>query len=170
MFKDYYKLLDIAQDASDIEVKIAFREQTKKWHPDRNQGIDTTFRMQEINEAYLILKDKDARVRYDIEYNKFKQHQEQKKQTESENKKWQKREQHSEREYEYQDYKIEDDILSKWIENARRQAADLAIQAIKDFKGVTGAAVNGCVRGTIQLIAWVVVINFIFILVRACNN
>jgi curved DNA-binding protein CbpA len=71
MFKDYYNVLDLTQDASFEEIKKAFREQAIKWHPDRNQGIDTTLRMQEINEAYLILKDKEGRVRYDIEYNKF---------------------------------------------------------------------------------------------------
>jgi len=37
MFKDYYKLLDITQNASEEEIKKAFREQAIKWHPDRNQ-------------------------------------------------------------------------------------------------------------------------------------
>ena len=83
MFKDYYKLLDIPQNASDEEIKKAFREQAIKWHPDRNQGTDTTLRMQEINEAYLILKDKEARARYDIEYNKFKQFKEEKREKEN---------------------------------------------------------------------------------------
>ena len=175
MFKDYYKLLDIPQNASDEEIKKAFREQAIKWHPDRNQGTDTTLRMQEINEAYLILKDKEARARYDIEYNKFKQFKEEKrekenKQEKSENRDWQKQQQHSKREYEYQDYKVEDDILAKWMENAKKQAVDLAIQTIKDFKGVTKATANGCMNGIIQLVIWVVVINLIFLLVRACNN
>ena len=62
MFKDYYKLLDIQQNASDEEIKKAFREQAIEWHPDRNQGTDTTLRMQEINEAYLILKDKNNQL------------------------------------------------------------------------------------------------------------
>ena len=64
MFKDYYKLLDIAQNATDEEIKKAYREQSFKWHPDRNQETDTTMRMQEIVEAHLILKDKEARERY----------------------------------------------------------------------------------------------------------
>ena len=88
----------------------------------------------------------------------------------SENRDWQKQQQHSKREYEYQDYKVEDDILAKWMENAKKQAVDLAIQTIKDFKGVTKAAANGCMNGIIQLVIWVVVINLIFLLVRACNN
>jgi len=178
MFKDYYKLLEVSQNATDEEIKKAFREQAIKWHPDRNQGSDTTLHMQEINEAYLILKDKEARARYDIEYNKFKQYQEQKRQSQKEQQKsekqeWQQQEQkqqHSKREYEYQDYKVEDDILAKWMENAKKQAVELAIQTIKDFKGVTKAAATGCVNGIIQLVIWVVVINLLFLLFRACNN
>lgn len=172
MFKDYYKLLDISQNATDKEIKKAFREQAIKWHPDRNQGSDTTLRMQEINEAYLILKDKEARARYDIEYNKFKQYQEQKSKSHKEKQKsddqeWQ--QQKSKRKYEYRDYKVEDDILAKWMENAKRQAVDLAKQTIKDFKGVTKAAASGCINGIIQLVIWVVVINLIYILFKSCN-
>lgn len=178
MFKDYYKLLEVSQSATDDEIKKAFREQAIKWHPDRNLGSDTTLRMQEINEAYLILMDKEARARYDIEYNKFKQYKDQKRQSDKEQKKsekeeWQQKEQkqqQSKREYEYRDYKVEDDILAKWMENAKKQAVKLAIQTIKDFKGVTKAAANGCVNGIIQLVIWVVVINLIFLLVRACNG
>jgi len=112
MFKDYYKLLDIQQNASDEEIKKAFREQAIEWHPDRNQGTDTTLRMQEINEAYLILKDKEARARYDIEYNKFKQYQEQnmhseKEKQKSEQQEWQEQKhQQTKLEYEYRDYKV----------------------------------------------------------------
>jgi len=178
MFKDYYKLLEVSQNATDEEIKKAFREQAIKWHPDRNQGTDTTLRMQEINEAYLILKDKEARYRYDIEYNKFKQYQEQKRQSQKEQEKSEKQEsqqqeqkkQQSRHEYEYRDYKVEDDILAKWMENAKKQAVELAIQTMKDFKGVTKAAANGCINGIIQLVIWVVVINLIFLLVKACNN
>jgi DnaJ-class molecular chaperone len=178
MFKDYYKLLDVSQIATDEEIKKAFREQAIKWHPDRNHGTDTTFRMQEINEAYLILKDKEARARYDIEYKKFKQYQEQTRQSKKEQKKsekqeWQQQEhkqQNSNREYEYQDYKVEDDILVKWMENAKKQAVELAIQTIKDFKGVTKEAATGCINGFIHLVIWVVVINLLFLFLRACNN
>ncbi len=178
MFKDYYILLEVSQSAKDDEIKKAFREQAIKWHPDRNQGSDTTLHMQEINEAYLILKDKEARARYDVEYNKFKHYQVQKRQSEKKHEKsnkedWQKqqqKQQQSRHEYAYQDYKVEDDLLAKWMENAKKQAVELAIQTIKDFKGVTKAAANGCVNGIIQLVIWVFVINIIFLLFRACNS
>lgn len=177
MFKDYYKILDISQNATDEEIKKAFREQAIKWHPDRNQGTDTTFRMQEINEAYLILKDKEARIRYDIEYNKFKQHQERQHRNRSQNEKAKEESQtknqeqkQAKSEYEYSDFKVDDDLLEKWMANAKRQSVELAKQTIRDFKGVTKTAANGCLNGVVQLIIWVVVINLIVLLFRTCSN
>lgn len=177
MFKDYYKILEVSQNATDEEIKKAFREQAIKWHPDRNQGTDTTLRMQEINEAHLILKDKEARTRYDIEYNKFKQYQEKQQKTSTEhqktkeeNQKKNQEQKQAKSEYEYSDFKVEDDLLEKWMANAKRQSVELAKQTIKDFKGVTKAAANGCLNGVIQLVIWVVVINLIVLLFRACNN
>ena len=177
MFKDYYKILEVSQNATDEEIKKAFREQAIKWHPDRNQGTDTTLRMQEINEAHLILKDKEARTRYDIEYNKFKQHQERQQKNTTENEKAKSESQHkhqeekqSNRQYEYSDFKVEDDLLEKWMANAKRQSVELAKQTIRDFKGVTKAAANGCVNGIVQLVIWVVVINLIVLLFRTCSN
>ena len=169
MFKDYYKILEISQNATEKEIKKAFREQAIKWHPDKNPGKDTTLKMQEINEAYLILKDKEARLRYDIEYNKFKQYQ---KQTKKEERKEEKTQYHSENQnsYEYKEYKVEDDILAKWMQNAKRQAVDLAKQTIEDFKGVSKAAADGCLNGIIQSIIWIVVMTFIFAFIRSCNN
>ncbi|MFN8430545.1 MAG: DnaJ domain-containing protein [Spirosomataceae bacterium] len=178
MFKDYYKLLEIPQNANDGEIKKAFRVQAIKWHPDRNLGTDTTVRMQEINEAYLILKDKEARERFDIEYNKFRQYLQTKSQAESNQTKSEKEEQNnkyhdqnnSRSQYEYSDYKVEDDLLAKWMANAKNQAVELAKQTIKDFKGVTKAAANGCMNGVIHLVIWGVVANLIFFLFKACNH
>ena len=177
MFNDFYELLEINQSAPQEYIKIAYRKQCIKWHPDKNPNVDTTQRMQDINEAYLILKDKEARTRYDIEYNKFKQHQERQQKNTTENEKAKSESQHkhqeekqSNRQYEYSDFKVEDDLLEKWMANAKRQSVELAKQTIRDFKGVTKAAANGCMNGIIQLVIWVVVINLIFLLVRACNN
>lgn len=167
MFKDYYKILEVSQNDVDEEIKIAFREQAIKWHPDRNQGTDTTLHMQEINEAYLILKDKEARARYDIEYNKFKQHQEQCQRNTLEKGQSKKQEQTNNK---YSDFQVDDDLLEKWMANAKRQSVELAKQTIRDFKGVTKAATNGCLNGIIQLIIWVVVINLIVFCFRTCSS
>ena len=68
MLKDYYSILGISFNASDEEIKRAYRALSKRWHPDVNPGRDTTAIMQDINEAYYILRDSAMRVRYDAEY------------------------------------------------------------------------------------------------------
>ena len=73
MFKDYYKILEIPPHASAQEIKAAYRNMSIKWHPDRNPNQDVTGIMQNINEAYAILKDEVKRARYDREYQQFKE-------------------------------------------------------------------------------------------------
>lgn len=132
MFKDYYSILEISQTASQEEIKIAYKSQAIKWHPDKNIGIDTTLKMQDINEAYLFLKDSEARARFDIEYAKFKtqhkQHSSQKKKFDEE-----KEDKKTTSETWSYDYEVEDETLEKWIKNARRQAVDLARQTLEDI-------------------------------------
>lgn len=61
--RDYYEILGIAKNASDDEIKKAFRKAAVKHHPDKEGGDEAKFK--EINEAYEVLKDKDKRQRYD---------------------------------------------------------------------------------------------------------
>ena len=68
---DYYAILNINPMASKKEIKEAFKREALQWHPDRNNSPDATKKMQLINEAYLILKDDEARARYDKQYYKF---------------------------------------------------------------------------------------------------
>ena len=171
MFKDYYELLGIAETATYEEIKKGFREQAVKWHPDRNKGMDTTSRMQEINEAYLILKDTDARSRYDREYQRFKSFRKQgQPQADFDGKEAQNEQKGQRPTPEYTDFKVEDDILEKWMRNAKKQAVDLAQQTIEDFKGVSVAASQGLLAGIKQVIVWVIVINLIVLLVKACSG
>lgn len=72
MFIDYYAVLDVPETVTLSEIKKAYKIQAFKWHPDRNSDIDTTWHMQLINEAYLILSDEKTRERYDKEYLQFK--------------------------------------------------------------------------------------------------
>jgi curved DNA-binding protein CbpA len=171
MFKDYYKILDIPIHATPEEVKQAFRKQAIRWHPDRNPNMDTTLQMQEINEAYLILKDAEARKRYDIEYQRFSHFRRQQQEQQKEKAKTTQNEQQQtkERDNATTDYTVGDDLLKKWMENAQKQAVALAQQTIKDMKGVAGAAASGCMSGIIQLIIATVVINIIVLLFRSCN-
>ncbi len=62
--RDYYVVLGVAKDASEGEIKRAFRELARRLHPDVNPHDDGE-RFREINEAYAVLSDKDARSRYD---------------------------------------------------------------------------------------------------------
>ena len=61
---DYYALLDVGRDATQDEIKKAFRKQALKYHPDRNQepGAETQFKA--VNEAYGVLSDETRRARY----------------------------------------------------------------------------------------------------------
>lgn len=164
MFTDYYKTLEIQQSATLDEIKIAFKKQAVKWHPDRNPNSDTTEKMQEINEAYLILKDEEARARYDIEYDKFKKFAESKIQynkSNSDNKK--------EEKSPYQEYNFEDDILKKWIENARKQAIDLAKQTIKEVAELSLTATKAAGSKMFEMsIFYGIAVLIIMLLFKAC--
>ena len=64
-FKDYYKVLGVERSASDDEIKKAFRRLARKHHPDLSKATDAAQRMQEINEAYEVLRDPQRRAAYD---------------------------------------------------------------------------------------------------------
>lgn len=64
--KDYYEALGVARNASDDEVKKAYRRQAMKFHPDRNAGdVEAENRFKECKEAYEILSDSRKRAAYD---------------------------------------------------------------------------------------------------------
>ena len=62
--RDYYVVLGVPRDTSELEIKRAFRELARKYHPDVNSE-DAGEKFREINEAYAVLSDKEARARYD---------------------------------------------------------------------------------------------------------
>ncbi len=63
MPKDYYELLGVPRDASDADIKAAFRTLAHQHHPDKEGGSAEKFK--EINEAYQVLSDKEKRSQYD---------------------------------------------------------------------------------------------------------
>ena len=66
IFKDYYKILGLETNKVNIdEIRNAFREQAKKYHPDINSGRMAEERFKDINEAYRILSDSRSRRKYD---------------------------------------------------------------------------------------------------------
>jgi curved DNA-binding protein len=64
-YKDYYKTLGVARNASQDEIKRAFRKLARKYHPDVSKEPDAEARFKEINEANEVLKDPEKRAAYD---------------------------------------------------------------------------------------------------------
>lgn len=63
MAKDYYNILGVPRDASEDDIKKAYRKLAHKYHPDKGGGDAEKFK--EINEAYQVLSDKRKRAQYD---------------------------------------------------------------------------------------------------------
>ena len=64
--KDYYKILDLEHNATETDIKKAYRKLAMKWHPDVNNNSSANARFIEINEAYEILISPSKRKEYDM--------------------------------------------------------------------------------------------------------
>lgn len=155
MFIDFYELLEISPNATQEEIKSTYRKQCIKWHPDKNLNEDTTDRMQSITQAYLILKDIEARARYDAEYQKFKSSNQDRVFNQNTSS------------YNYPNYDFEDEILKKWMSNAKKQVEEMAKESIDEFVGASkeaGSSIGNYVVKTL------LPMFIIFVLVKACLN
>ena len=63
-FKDYYQIMGIRRDASQDEIKRAYRKLARKYHPDVSKDPDAETRFKELGEAYEVLKDPEKRAAY----------------------------------------------------------------------------------------------------------
>ncbi len=69
VFKDYYQILGVAYDASQADIKKAYRKLALKYHPDRNAGsAESEEKFKEINEAYEVLNNEATRSQYNQSY------------------------------------------------------------------------------------------------------
>ena len=65
--KDYYEILGVSKDATEKDIKKAYRKLAFKWHPDKNPDNkkEAEEKFKEVNEAYSVLSDPDKRRQYD---------------------------------------------------------------------------------------------------------
>ncbi|MGO9993330.1 MAG: DnaJ C-terminal domain-containing protein [Steroidobacteraceae bacterium] len=64
-FKDYYKVMGVARDATEAQIKQAYRKLARKYHPDVSKEKDAEARFKELGEAYEVLKSPEKRAAYD---------------------------------------------------------------------------------------------------------
>lgn len=133
-----------------------------KWHPDKNPNIDVTSVMQDINEAYAILKNDEKRKRYDIEYDtlfeKFTRAcSEQSTSTF-----------YSTEAYTY-NYDVQDDTLREDIAAARQYAKKMVAEFLKSFKEASHNAIKGAWEGASGPIIGAIIVSIIFSLIRMCH-
>jgi curved DNA-binding protein CbpA len=183
MFVDYYGLLEIPSSSSAEEIKQAFKRQAMKWHPDRNPGVDTTNQMQVLNEAKLILLDGEAREKYNLQYFRFKEYQREKEHRRDEqqkkspdlnatnNDRFSRDE--NEAKYSYTDFNIDDEVLNRWMFNARRQAVELAKQTIEELRGMTNAGIKAGAKAMGNALVYRLIIGVIALIIiglsRSCK-
>lgn len=140
-FINYYEILEISPSASGEEIVASYKKLSKRWHPDKNPGIDTTSKMQEIVAAKLILTDPEARRSYDkLYYSIFR---EKLKQPESP----------------FSSYESEKDSsmssnadpfdpeLEKWMRNAHKQSIDITSRLINELREQFSTGLKGSLEG-----------------------
>ena len=132
-----------------------------KWHPDKNPNVDVTSVMQDINEAYAILKNEEKRMRYDIEYDKFYEKL-------AHDYSEQFAPMSSSEEYTY-NYNVQDETLKEDITAARQYAEKMVDDFLKSFKEVSQNAAKGAWKGISSYIIGTIIVYIIFALISMCH-
>lgn len=164
MFKDYYKILGIDIQASQDEIKAAYRELSKKWHPDRNPDLDVTAMMQDINEAYALLKDEVKRRRYDEEYLRFINHHKSDRQDSTASPR-----SHGQAPHHVYEYDVQDEAVNEDMRQAREYAKSLVAEFMKSFKKASADAAMGAWTGAKSYIVGGIIATILFALIRTCH-
>ena len=64
-FRDYYEVMGVKRDATQDDIKRAYRKLARKYHPDVSEDDDAEEKFKEVGEAYEVLKDPEKRAAYD---------------------------------------------------------------------------------------------------------
>lgn len=175
-FKDYYNILGISYLASNEEIKSAYREQSLKWHPDKNPNIDTTQQMQDINEAYQILKNSDSKTLYDIEYKRIKginsnNHSKNNSQHNSNNSSNNNSDNYyTYNDYTYNNYTYENKDFEDYVHKARKSAKEYVEELKKNLKqdfNVAGEEIKTSLITLLYAIGIIIIINIIIFIVHS---
>lgn len=177
MFKDYYAILGIQFPSSQDEIKAAYRQQSLKWHPDKNPGKNTEEEMKSINETYSILKDAETKKRYDAEYVLSRKHSKATGSYEHSNTTEQKHQNRSQEEgsangrtynWEY-DYDIKDEHLKDDIREARKAAEEYVKEFMESLRKDAKSAAKGAVEEAVPYIITGAVLSLFVLLIQTCS-
>ena len=91
---DYYAVLGVEFDASDVELRSAWRAAVKQWHPDTNRSPEAHRKMASVNEAWEVLGNPERRAEYDTVYFRIRaaMADDQRRRREAERREWERRE------------------------------------------------------------------------------
>ncbi len=158
MIRDYYSILQISPLASQAEVKVAYRKQSKINHPDVNKSINANETMQLINEAFFILSNVEKRRAYDVEYSNYMIWKSKQRGSHTGSS-----ERSHQRPFTSDDYSIRNDLLGKWIKEARKASREIVLQTKSESKEMMKDA--GIKMGKVFLVG--LALNLVFLLIWA---
>ena len=167
MFRDYYAILEVSYHALPEEIKSAYRQLSKKWHPDVNPDVEVTSKMQDINEAYCLLKDAEKRRRYDEEYKRFKQFQQTSNKTNSNHTSTTSSTATSSSKSYYYDYNVNDESVWNDMESARAEATRLVREFLNNLKKDGKNAAKGAWEAIYPYILVSIVFTIIGLIIHA---
>lgn len=171
MFVDYYRILKISYPSSQEEIKKSYRSLSLKWHPDKNPGVDTTKKMQDINAAYFLLKDEEKKRRYDIEYQLFRDliSSVETQETEISNP-FEDRTSYNNSTYQqYRNYSFKNKKVQEDIDDATLFAKKLVADFLKHLKQTSKDAAEGAWGEMLPYIIIALILPIIFTLIHSCQ-